>query len=164
VSLNLGAQEWLIIDAHNFLALKNKSYATDTSPHDRWLPWYDKNSAEFSANTALEAYEKTVVAPIEQAKIYDRQSGRYLPESSTMLTHMQAIHDLVAPLVGSLEREESRLFVRLLLRTVSSTYELLTFEIFKDGKIESVSQEHFIDPYHIGLPETRALGFFSMQD
>lgn len=159
-NINEGNQLWLVTNADDQRAIRENRYTTETSPHNKWLPWFDGTSPEFAATTAQDAYKTTLVAPLAQAKIYNRASLQFVPDPIAVIDKMQSVYDIIAPLAHDLINGESPLFAHLVLQN-GPAFELVTVEIFQHGEIKTLSMEHLVDPSQIGLPGAHALGFFT---
>jgi hypothetical protein len=158
ITIDQGNQKWLITNAEDQRAIRENRYATEASPHNGWLPWFNKSKPEFDATSAQDVYKTTVVAPLAQASIFDRDAGQFIPDPIAVTGKMQAVYDLVAPLAQGLIAGEGPLFAHLVLQN-GTAFELVNLEIRKNGEIITLSMEHLSDPSLIGLPSAQSLGF-----
>ncbi len=158
-----GEQRWLITNAKDLTAIKDERYATAESKHNAWLPWHDQSRREFQALSPVEAYKSTVLAPLDQSKIFDRGSEKFVPEPLSVADKMQSVYDLIAPLVKRRRQEAQPLFAHLLFK-LQKVYLLASFEIRADGIIEAVSSTELADPSQIGLPSASVLGFLQSNE
>lgn len=157
-SISEGEQRWMITDAQGLRAIKDKKYATENSPHHGWLPWLDKSNPEFHAKSAVEAYQTTIVAPLGQSRIFDRQNQQYDAENVSVIQHMQRIYDLVSPPVNNHISGSAPLFAHLVLKCPTG-FELFTMELLETGAIIQKSQTSISNTNTIGLPSSHSLGF-----
>lgn len=161
--INDDNQLWLITDASSIAAIKRGSNSTSHSKHNKWLPWFHRESPEFSSKEPIDAYELTLLAPTDQADIYDRSTGNYLPEVP-IKDNAQRTHDVIAESTDKfINGSASSLYVHMLLKK-DDAYRFITFESKKDGSFDEIAYQSIYDPTEIGLPSSLALGFNISED
>jgi hypothetical protein len=151
-----GNQLWLI---SNDIDHRPRREGSIGSRRNEWLPWLNVSNPEFLAQTPIDAYTNTIVAPVGRL-IYDRKNKIFIPEPISIEKNAQAIYDIISPPVRNSIDNQQPLFAFLLFKH-SHNYQLMRFEIGQDGHIENRFTLLLKDPSQMGLPGAQELGFSS---
>ncbi len=153
-----GNQYWLVSNADAHQAIINGIYETPLSRHNSWLPWFRLERQEWKSKTPLEAYEATILAGTDNAFVFNRNLGQFLPEPVLGQNRSQTVYDAFAPSVYAIIDGLEPLFAHFVLKQPHN-YKFLTFEISRNGEFELRKQASIRDPMQLGLPSAKELGF-----
>lgn len=150
--------KWLVATAEGHKLIADGGFKTSTSRYDALLPWFDPMRPEFSSGTPKEAYDTSVVAPLEALSLFDREEMSFVRDPLAAHDKGQMVYDAIAPFALKFARGSTSLFAHVVFKQPND-YKFLTFEILPDGAFVQRAMRSLKDTSQIDLPSARELGF-----